>query len=152
MAQKNKHAGAKLRQHKAAQKKATVNKVTSSRRTVNERAADAVARQGVTTPGLVRDELIRQRLMQAPQVPDVTAFGLEERGNVVVEAEIIFTVKDYNIADGVGPSVTRRAAVPWNDGPIALGLHLSGLLGEVTKEVWGLNKTGTDESKPTEEN
>ena len=169
MAQKNKHSGAKFKQHKEAQKKAKVNRVTTLGvrkhmtnpntgdlrldESLKARAADAVARQGVTTPGIVRDELIRQRLMQAPRVPDVTAFGLPERDEVEIRASITLTaVRIHGGVTTVISSNTETHRVPWNAGPIALGLHLSGLLGEITKEVWGLNKTGTDESKPTEEN
>ena len=169
MAQKNKHAGAKLRQLKAEQKKAKVNRVTTLKKrqhmtnpntgdirldaSLKDRAADAVARQGVTTPGLVRDELIRQRLASAPGMPNVTALGLPERDDVEVRASITLTaVRIHGGVTTVISSNTETHAVPWNAGPIALGLHLSGLIGEITKEVWGLNKTGTDESKPTEEN
>lgn len=155
MSKKNKHRNAQFEKHKKAQR--NVNRVTKlGRKNLPERdganTGDPILDESRTfaSPADMREQLIRQRLATAPRVPSVADLGLLERDGWMVTATTNFAVYDEEGEIHFVRSETK--SVTWNDGPVALGLQLAGLTGEMAKEVWGLNNNGSDKSKPTKEN
>ena len=142
MSKKNKHRNNQFAKHKNQQRAARVG-APAKRAVVDEVPA-------FKSPAEMRDELIRQRLMSAPKIPSVADMGLTPHENYTVHAKVQIFVYDEN--NDTHFSMVKLTELPWNDGPVALGLQLATLTGEMAKEVWGLNNNGSDKSKPTEEN
>lgn len=117
--------------------------------------------KGVTDPKL-REALMRR--IEAPEIPSAMDLGKESKPRRIITAKIEITVEDVkegNDLEYLNGTIEGHKAeyvtCKYDDGPVHLGAQVAMIFGEMTKEVWDLNKKLDERpnaaplSKPMEE-